>query len=162
MWQEVFYHMRSAKVKERVAIMPAMKLTDVRGIRAALGVSQSQAAALLGVSTKAVQSYEQGLRSVPAHVQKTAALLLYLRRRNQNARHTPCWEINRCDPELRSGCPAFRYHAGDLCWMLTGTLCRGKRKTSCAAKLAECQKCAVLRRCLATEPPSGSPRSSCG
>lgn len=36
--------------------MPTVTLTDIRSIRTALGASQSQAATLLGVSTKAVQS----------------------------------------------------------------------------------------------------------
>lgn len=128
--------------------MPAIKLTDIRSIRDVLGVSQSKAATLLGVSTKAVQSYEQGFRRVPAHVQRTAALLLYLRWRKQNARHVPCWEVNGCDVGLRPGCPSFQHGAGDLCWMLTGTLCRGAKKSSPATKMAECQKCPVMRRWL--------------
>jgi DNA-binding transcriptional regulator YiaG len=54
-----------------------IKLSDIPRVRKVLGVSQAQMAALLGISTKAVQSYEQGSRSVPAHVQRLAALLLY-------------------------------------------------------------------------------------
>jgi DNA-binding XRE family transcriptional regulator len=125
--------------------MPVLKLTDIRKIRDVLAVSQSKAATLLGVSTKAVQSYEQGLRSVPPHVQKTAAILLYMRWRKKHKKHPACWEINQCDPANRPDCPAFQHQAGDLCWMLTGTLCRGVKKPSRGDKLADCQKCPVMK-----------------
>jgi hypothetical protein len=128
--------------------MPTVRLEDIRSVRKALGVSQSLAATLLGTSTKAIQSYEQGYRSVPTHVQRTAALLLFLRWRKQNGKPRPCWLVNGCDPGLRPGCPSFQYQAGDLCWMLTGTFCRGVKKQSSLAKLAHCQKCAVMSRWL--------------
>ncbi|MDH4317770.1 MAG: helix-turn-helix domain-containing protein, partial [Desulfobulbaceae bacterium] len=37
--------------------------------RAKLGKTQKELAELLGISLKAVQSYEQGWRSVPLHVE---------------------------------------------------------------------------------------------
>jgi DNA-binding XRE family transcriptional regulator len=128
--------------------MPTVKLTDVPSIRAALGVSQSQAAALLGLSAKAVQSYEQGFRRVPAHVQRKAALLLYLRWRQEHGAPGPCWTASPCGPQAQARCPAFKLQAGDLCWMLTGTVCSGTPRESPAAKLARCQKCAVMSRWL--------------
>jgi transcriptional regulator with XRE-family HTH domain len=128
--------------------MPTVKLSDVRSVRAALGVSQSQAAVLLGLSAKAVQSYEQGFRNVPAHVQRKAALLLYLRWRDRHGAPRPCWQVNRCGREARAQCPTFQLRAGDLCWMLTGTLCRDRRREAPAAKLARCQQCPVMRRWL--------------
>jgi hypothetical protein len=129
--------------------MPTVKLSNIRSVRKALGVSQSKAATLLGVSTKAIQSYEQGARSTPPYVQRTAALLLYTQWRGKHPQHPPCWQVNRCELEVRARCPAFRHQAGDLCWMLTGTVCRGVKKQSSTAKLARCQKCPVMTRWLA-------------
>lgn len=130
--------------------MPArvVKLDDIRSVRKALGVSQSQAATLLGVSTGAVQSYEQGLRSVPAYVQRTTALLLYLKWKKRHGRRPVCWKTNRCSLDVRSKCPTYLYKAGDYCWMLTGTLCRGENKQSPLAKLTQCQQCPVMRQWL--------------
>ena len=128
--------------------MPNVNLHNIRSIRRILGVSQSQAARLLGVSTKAIQSYEQKTRSVPPYVQRAAALLIYTLWRMRNGTPAPCWEVSKCRPEIRDQCPAYRQQAGDLCWMLTGTVCRGVKKTSPAAKLAQCQKCAVMKKWL--------------
>ena len=131
-------------------LMPTLKLQDIRGLRKSLGVSQSQAARLLGVSTKAVQSYEQGLRTVPPHVQRTSALLLYTRWRKQHGQPAPCWTVAGCRPADRSRCPAYLQQAGDLCWMLSGTKCRGGKPSTPAAKLAQCQQCRVMKRWLKT------------
>jgi hypothetical protein len=128
--------------------MPTVRLDNIRSVRKALGVSQSKAATLLGVSTKAIQSYEQGARSTPPYVQRTAALLLYTQWRKKHPSHPPCWQVTRCLQEVRAGCPAFRHQAGDLCWMLTGTNCRGNKEKTPAAKLARCQKCPVMGRWL--------------
>jgi transcriptional regulator with XRE-family HTH domain len=124
------------------------RLDDIRSIRQALGVSQSRAASLLGVSTGAVQSYEQGLRSVPAYVLRLAALLLYVKWRKQHGKPQFCWQVNRCSPDARAQCPAYQYRAGDFCWMLTGTRCRGVKRQSSMAKLAQCQQCRVMRNWL--------------
>lgn len=128
--------------------MRSAKLHNLQSLRQALGVSQSQAARLLGISTKAIQSYEQGVRAVPPYVQRAAALLLFTRWRKQNGTPAPCWEVSECRPSVRCACPAFLQQAGDLCWMLTGTVCRGEKKTSPATKLAQCQKCPVMKKWL--------------
>ncbi|MFH0813428.1 MAG: hypothetical protein V2A69_11415 [Pseudomonadota bacterium] len=43
-------------------------------IRHQLGKSQKQTAQLLGISLKAVQSFEQGWRNIPIHIER---LVLY-------------------------------------------------------------------------------------
>lgn len=48
--------------------------------RTTLGKSQKVLAGLLGVSLKAVQSYEQGWRSVPTHVERQLCFLLVSRK----------------------------------------------------------------------------------
>ena len=149
--------------------MPAMRLENIHDVRQVLGVSQSKAARLLGVSTKAVQSYEQGCRSVPAHVRRTVAILLYMQWRKQNGTPLPCWEINRCRPDARCECPTFLFQAGDFCWMLSGTLCRpGARAASASTSEAAPDsgtpppvvKLRSSAPATASSPPSSPPPSS--
>ena len=45
-------------------------------LRAKLGKTQKSLAELLGVSLKAVQSYEQGWRSIPIHVERQLFFLV--------------------------------------------------------------------------------------
>jgi len=99
--------------------MAPAQFTDIRTIRKRLGKSQSEFARLLGRSVRAVQSYEQGWRVVPRHVQQTAALLLYLHERKTTRKTRPCWEIRRCKPSVRQSCPVHEFDAGDLCWFLS-------------------------------------------
>lgn len=73
-------------------------LADIRAVRAALGKSQRQAAQLLGLSIRAVQSYEQGWRPVPPTVQRLAGVLLMTVRRHGRPAGTPCWKVNDCPP----------------------------------------------------------------
>ena len=56
----------------------ALAVLEIRQIRELLGKSQREFAGLLGVSLRAVQSYEQGWRSVPACVRKLARLTVHL------------------------------------------------------------------------------------
>ena len=73
------------------------KAKDLKRVRKALGKSQSELAALLGISTRAVQSYEQGWRRLPPYVQRLTGLLLFLKRRKDGPNLSPCWEILECD-----------------------------------------------------------------
>ena len=50
----------------------------IRLIRRLLGRTQQELAHALGISTKAVQSYEQGWRKVPAHMMIQLFVLLAL------------------------------------------------------------------------------------
>ena len=48
-----------------------MERDEFSGIRHLLGKTQSQLARLLGTSFKAIQSFEQGWRNVPAHTERS-------------------------------------------------------------------------------------------
>jgi len=63
---------------------------NLKTIREALNKTQHEMAALLGVSARAVQSYEQGWRPFPPHVQKMAGLLFFLHRRKGRMPSRPC------------------------------------------------------------------------
>lgn len=113
-------------------------------IRRRLGKTQSQMAQLLGASLKAVQSFEQGWRKIPTHIERHVLFLLA----QKNARereHEPCWDIERCPMETRQKCPAWEFQCGHLCWFINGTICHGEVKGSWREKMEQCRKCKVFR-----------------
>ena len=117
--------------------------TEVAQIRRSLGKTQAEMASLLGVSPKAVQSFEQGWRSVPVHVARQLLFLLQLGRRAATDSE-PCWDERNCPPEIRDKCPAWELRAGHLCWFVTGTLCDGMPQDSWQDKIGLCEKCPVF------------------
>ncbi len=118
---------------------------DLRAIRSMMGKSQSQMARLLGVSTRAVQSYEQGWRGAPPAIQKQAMLLLYLHRRSDAGPARPCWEVCGCSEQERRDCPAYLLEEGQLCWLATGNRLPGmKGRPTWEAKAARCQECPAM------------------
>ncbi len=125
--------------------MSTGSLCSLKRVRTLLGKSQSEMSALLGISVRAVQSYEQGWRPCPPYVQKLAGLLLFLKWRKNRRKQTPCWEIQNCPRQARQKCMAWEIRSPELCWLLTGTLCGGKKQKSWQAKLATCSKCKVMK-----------------
>ncbi len=132
----------------------------VRHIRGEFGATQAQLATAMGTSVKAIQSYEQGWRNVPTRALLQLLVLLAIRRRRQ-VDAAPCWDIQRCSPELRKGCPSFTFGDGQLCWLVCagGGKCRcmsgpGRRRAD--RELLPCMKCAVVRRLLRSQPPAGA------
>jgi DNA-binding XRE family transcriptional regulator len=125
--------------------MATLKLSNLHGVREALRKSQAEMATLLGVSKRAVQSYEQGWRPLPLQIRKCAGLLLFLHWRKGERSGPPCWEIRKCSAEARSGCAAYKFDAGDLCWLLHGCGCAGKGSKAGARQMSRCEKCAVTR-----------------
>lgn len=121
--------------------MAAKEFCDLPTVRKSLGLSQSEFSKLLGLSIRAVQSYEQGWRPTPPYVQKLAATLLFLNWRKSRKAVKPCWKINNCDAESRSSCQAHQMRAGDLCWML-GQTCRHAQADD---KLHACRECPVTK-----------------
>ena len=57
-----------------------------------LGKTQSQMAQVLGVSLKAIQSFEQGWRSIPVHIERQVLFLLGLKK-SPREKNRPCWVI---------------------------------------------------------------------
>lgn len=107
-----------------------------------LGRTQKQLAQLLGVSLKAVHSYEQGWRVVPPAVERH--LLFLVSRANPPGPLPPCWTIRECPPERRADCPASQLNCGDMCWLVNGTLCNGSDQGSWESKMKTCRQCAVF------------------
>jgi hypothetical protein len=122
-----------------------MKSEELVKIRQEMGKTQKEIGSLLGTSLKAIQSYEQGWRPVPDHVERHLYFLLVLRKIKMIQ---PCWVIKNCPPEKRERCPAWELQSGHLCWFINGTVCNGKVARSWKSKMEICKKCEVLKPIL--------------
>lgn len=123
-----------------------MKRDTFVNIRTKLGKTQKALAGLLGVSLKAVQSYEQGWRLIPVHIERQLYFLV-LHRRNGNAlKRKDCWALKKCD--RKKECPAWEFQAGHLCWFLSGTLCECTVDKNWKEKMEVCRNCDVLTALL--------------
>jgi hypothetical protein len=119
-----------------------MNKNEFSNARIRLGKTQTQMAELLRISPKAIQSYEQGWRSIPAHAERQLMFLLSLKQ-NKGGRKN-CWNVKKCSSEKKSQCPAWEFNAGTLCWFINGTLCEGKAQRDWQAKMKICRSCKVM------------------
>ena len=115
--------------------------------RKKLNKTQKQLAELIGVSIKAVHSYEQGWRSIPSHVERQIFFLLS-RLRSEDKKPKPCWIVKKCPASRRKKCPAWEFQAGELCWFINGTICECQAKKSWKDKMSICRQCEVLSSLL--------------
>lgn len=125
-------------------------------LRQALGKNQRELAELLGVSLKAVESYEQGWRKVPSNVERLMYYILFKLAGGEKRSQSPCWTATRCPPDRRGRCVAYLAKEGRYCWFFTGRLCAGPEGTvgsGAAARggLAGCYFCKVFTRLLKKE-----------
>ena len=115
--------------------------------RKQLKKTQKQMAQLLGVSLKAVHSYEQGWRTVPTHVERQ--ILFLVSRSNENSKgRKSCWVVKKCPPERKKQCPAWEFQAGKLCWFISGTICEGEVQQNWEEKMKICRSCEILKSLL--------------
>ncbi|MFO7748709.1 MAG: helix-turn-helix transcriptional regulator [Desulfobacteraceae bacterium] len=123
-----------------------MEKSRFKKIRARLEKTQKEMAQLLGISVKAIHSYEQGWRNIPPHVERQL-LFLFSRSVVNNGKETDkCWDLVNCPDERIENCPAWEFQAGDLCWFISGTRCNGKIHSSWEDKMAECRACTVFKK----------------
>jgi DNA-binding XRE family transcriptional regulator len=115
--------------------------------RKKLGKTQKEMSQLLGASVKAVRSYEQGWRTVSAHVERQMFFLLS-RLKKVKGLAKPCWVIKKCPPARRVNCPAWEFQAGRLCWFINGTICECEAQANWREKMKICRKCEVLASLL--------------
>jgi hypothetical protein len=121
-----------------------MNNVEFQASRLKLGKTQKKLSELLGTSLKAIQSFEQGWRKVPVHIERQILFLLVLHKgKTKGAR--PCWDILDCPPERRRDCPAWEFNAGHLCWFINGTFCEGRTRVSWGSKMKICRRCSVFR-----------------
>jgi DNA-binding XRE family transcriptional regulator len=124
-----------------------MKKAQFAEIRLHLGKPQNQMAQILGVSPKAIQSFEQGWRNILVHVERQVRLILALKSR-ASRKGKPCWLTRCCSAEDRQNCPAWQFDAGNLCWFINGTICEGTAQKSWQKKMKICGECEVYRSIL--------------
>jgi len=117
-----------------------MERLEFKRFRKKLEKTQEQMARLLGISVKAIRSYEQGWRSIPAHAERQ---ILFLSAKKDEIIQPvkPCWTINRCSQDRKEVCPAWEFQAGTICWFINGTICSGKDQSTWNEKIELCKKC---------------------
>ena len=104
-------------------------------------------AQLLGVSSKAIESFEQGWRDIPVSTERQVLFLMVLKS-SQNKKVKPCWVIKRCPEKSRQNCPAWEFQAGQFCWFINGTSCQGELQENWDEKMEICRQCTVFTRLL--------------
>ena len=118
-------------------------------IRLHLGKTQNEIADILGVSAKAVQSFEQGWRNIPAHIERQVLFILGMKYQSSK-KVKSCWLMRQCPKERRRLCPAWQFDAGHLCWFINGTFCGGTAQGSWKKKMKICRECEVYRNLMQT------------
>lgn len=116
-------------------------------LRKKLDKTQKQMAQLLGVSIKAVHSYEQGWRSIPVHAERQM-LFLVSNMRGSSKVNKPCWVIKKCPSKKKKECPAWEFKSGKLCWFINGTICDGIVYKDWKEKMKSCRSCEVFANVL--------------
>lgn len=129
------------------------RAATVKKIRGILDRTQAELASALGVSEKAVQSYEQGWRDVPVRVMIQLFVLLALYRK-QTMDDVPCWEIRKCLPAMRESCASFTVGRGQFCWLIGTKNCRPPILDG-PEPLLPCMACPVVQRLLQGWRPVG-------
>ena len=115
-------------------------------LREKLKKTQKALAALLGISLKAVQSYEQGWRSIPIHIERQLYFLIVNQRGDSKEKRKDCWNLKKC--AQKKACPAWEFQAGHLCWFLSGTRCECAADKNWKEKMTVCRNCSVLTSLL--------------
>ena len=115
-------------------------------LRARLKKTQKALAGLLGISLKAVQSYEQGWRAIPIHVERQLYFLIVNQRGDGRTNRKDCWTVKKC--AHKKECPAWEFQAGHLCWFLSSTRCECTADKNWKEKMTICRECPVLTSLL--------------
>ncbi|MFC1905287.1 helix-turn-helix domain-containing protein [Chloroflexota bacterium] len=113
-------------------------------IRQNLDKTQVELARILCVSAKAIQSFEQGWRKIPTHVERQLLLLLSLKR-IKFLSTKPCWETINCPYEHKINCIVWELKIKHFCWFMNGTFCQGKVHKNWGDKIKICKDCEVYQ-----------------
>jgi DNA-binding XRE family transcriptional regulator len=115
-------------------------------LRAVTHKSQKDMAAMLGISRKAVESYEQGWRKIPATVERMLYYIAFKLNGSEVLDGSTCWEARACSDSTKTNCPAWVSREGRYCWFITGRLCAAARAASDPDTY--CFECPVFTRLL--------------
>jgi DNA-binding XRE family transcriptional regulator len=117
-------------------------------IRAYLGKTQKQMAQLMGISTKAISSLEQGWRNITPHIERQIYFLLSRKTIMEGKISADCWEVRQCPEDKRQKCPAWEFSCGQLCWFINGTICNGETQVNWQKKMNMCKQCEVFQKII--------------
>lgn len=124
-----------------------MNKDEFSKLRKKFGKTQKEMAALLSVSKKTVESYEQGLRNIPSNVQRLLYFLLFKLNMNKFDNTRLCWEEKECPPKIRENCVAWIAKEGFFCWFMTGKVCETEKLASGKAT-GDCFRCSFFKHTL--------------
>lgn len=116
-------------------------------IRKRLNKTQKEMAALLGVSIKTVESYEQGLRNIPVNVARIVYFLLFKLNKERFNGKELCWDKKKCPPSTRENCITWAAKEGFFCWFLTGKVCAHEELIS-KKSTGSCFECSFFKKNL--------------
>ena len=124
-----------------------MNYKEFKDCRYRLKKTKQEMAKLLGMSESSINSYENGCRSVPIHVEQQ--MFFYLSRIEKNRKdREPCWIIKKCPHEILEKCPTWEFKERNFCWLVSGTICFGNVCKDLAEKMKFCRSCVVLKSYL--------------
>ena len=109
-----------------------------------LSQTQVSFSKLLGVSLKAVQSYEQGYRQIPVHIERKVYFFLSQSRTLSSNTKKNCWDRKKC--KSKHDCPAWEFNAGKFCWFFGGTNCFEGNKNNIHKIMSNCRNCDVVKQ----------------
>jgi hypothetical protein len=121
---------------------------EFKRYRKKLEKTQKEMSQLLGVSVKAIHSYEQGWRSVPAYIERQVFFLIS-RKQTDGHKVQNCWQSRKCPDDRRANCPAWEFQTGKMCWFINGTSCNGTIQKSWKEKMAVCRSCKIFKNLIA-------------
>ncbi|MCJ7684285.1 MAG: helix-turn-helix domain-containing protein [Desulfobacteraceae bacterium] len=120
-----------------------MDIREFKSIRNSLNKTQKELAQLMGISLKAIHSYEQGWRSIPAYAERHILFLVALKKKREGGLK-PCWALKKCPAEIKRRCPAREFGGGKFCWFINGTICEGVVHKNWQEKMKACRSCDVF------------------
>lgn len=125
---------------------PADAADAFHRLRDTMGWSRTETAAILGLSRKAVESYELGWRKVPARVWKQALTVAAIQRKYPMGTK-PCWELTRCHERVSRNCLCRKLTDGRFCWMTVTQCCHLAHQYK-AMGFENCLSCPVILQFL--------------
>ena len=128
---------------------------DLKRLRGSMQWTQEETGHFLGLSEKALQSYEQGWRRVPESVWKELLTLVAIQRGYPRG-YRRCWEIIGCPVPSRASCFCAGKMAGLFCWMTATTNCHFFHPELKKSMLT-CVRCPVTAQFL-NAPAAARPR----
>lgn len=121
-----------------------MEKEEFKEIRQYLRKTQIQLAQILATSLKGIQSFEQGWRNIPAHIERQMFFLIAMKE-SQHKMDIPCWKEKQCSPEMKKNCPVWDLQIRSLCWTVNGTICHGEIQSNWDEKMKQCRKCNIFK-----------------